>query len=69
MRELTGEYKGFQYDISFVSDTEKTICVFAIAFREEIIDIRSEVFLQLPAGDEGDSVIRRAIQDHIDRLE
>lgn len=67
MRELTGEYNGFQYDISFIADDEKTICVFAIVLKGEIIDLRSEVFRQLPAGAEGELTLRQAIQDHIDR--
>jgi hypothetical protein len=68
MREFTGEYKGFQYEISFVADAEKTICVFAIALKDEIIDLRSEVFQQLPGGPDGESVIRQIVHDHIDRL-
>ncbi|WNL44514.1 hypothetical protein RKE25_13855 [Dyella sp. BiH032] len=67
MRELTGEYNGFQYDMSFIPDGEKTICVFAIAYGGEIVDLRSEIFHQLPAGVEGELAIRQAIQDHIDR--
>ena len=67
MRELTGEYNGFQYDISFIPDGEKTICVFAIAQGGEIVDLRSEVFRQLPVGAEGELTIRQAIKDHIDR--
>lgn len=30
MKELKGDYKGFQYDISFVGNAEQTVCVFAI---------------------------------------
>lgn len=67
MRELTGAYNGFQYDISFVADDEKTVCVFAILLRGEIVDLRSEVFRQLPAGAEGELAIRQAIEDHFDR--
>lgn len=68
MREITGEYKGFKYDISFVSDVEKTICVFVVALQDEIIDIRSEIFRRLPAGADGEQAILQVIHSHIDGL-
>ena len=68
MREITGEYKGFKYDISFVSDAEKTICVFAIILQGEIVDIRSEVFRMLPLGADGERAILQALPKHSDQI-
>ena len=68
MKELKGDYKGFQYDISFVGNAEQTVCVFAIRSGEDIVDIRSEMFLGLPAGADGEQAIRQRIHDHIDSL-
>jgi len=44
------------------------VCVFAIRFGEDIVDIRSEMFLGLPAGADGEQAIRQRIHDHIDSL-
>lgn len=68
MKEMTGVYKGYHYDISFVSDVYRTICVFAITSRGEIIDIRSDVLPRaLDAADE-ETAIHARIHAHIDTL-
>jgi len=68
MKELKGEHKGFQYDISFVGDAQRTVCVFAVRAGADIVDIRSEVFLKLPLGAAGEQVIRQRVHEHIDQL-
>lgn len=45
MRELAGEYNGFQYDMSFIPDGEKTICVLPSPTEEKssIYDLKSSI--------------------------